>query len=160
MLASGVIVRRREKSPSTSHDAGTTDRVAELYLCTLILNYGFEVFQPLVDVGVDFLAYNQRGSLLRIQSKSRSQEEMTVFDLSPPKSRKVESPTHVIYARGRMPTDDHWLVPYSVVKRLASKISGPRGRKILRIVMSKPMQRRFRDFYREEGFEAARGWKP
>ena len=61
----------RKNSPSSSHESGTTGRVAELYLCTLLLNYGFEVFQPLVDVGVDFLAYNRRKSLLRIQAKSQ-----------------------------------------------------------------------------------------
>ena len=84
---------------------------------------------------------------------------MTVFDLSPPKSKKVESPTHVFYARGKMPTDDYWLVPYSMVKRVAKNIRGPRGRRTLRIIMSKDMQKRLRDFYREDGFEEARNWK-
>lgn len=149
----------RKQSPSSSHDSGTTGRVAELYLCSLLLNYGFEVFQPLVDVGVDFLAYNHRGSLLRIQSKSRSSEDMSVFDLSPPKSKKVESPTHVFYVRGTVPTNDYWLVPFPVVKRLATRLRSRRGRTIYRVVLSKPTQRKLRDYYREDGFETAREWK-
>lgn len=150
---------KRKPAPSSSHDSGTTGRVAELYLCSLLLNHGFEVFQPIVDVGVDFLAYNRLGSLLRIQSKSRRRDTATVFDLSPPKSKKVKSPTHVFYVRGTIPTEDYWLVPFPIVKRLARKLKRSRGRSALRINLSKEMQRKLRDYYREDGFEAARDWK-
>lgn len=152
--------RRKLKkiSPTDSHESSTTGRVAELFLGSILLSNGFEVYQPVVDVAIDYLAFNSKRSLLHIQCKSRSRDNATVFDLSLPKDKRVTTPSHVFYMRGPADRAEFWIVPFEVVKRIAKKHNNPRGRIVYRVYMTEETKRTLRDFRAEYGVMEAKIW--
>lgn len=145
-------------SPTDSHESSTTGRVAELFLGSILLSNGFEVYQPVVDVAIDYLAFNPKRNLLHIQCKSRSKENATVFDLSLPKDKRATSPSHVFYMRGPADRAEYWLVPFSIVKRIAKKHSNARGRTVYRVYMTEDSRRKLRDYRGEYGIIEAKIW--
>lgn len=151
--------RKRGTSPTDSHESSTTGRVAELFLGSLLLSNGFELYQPLVDVAIDYLAFSPKGELLRIQCKRRSSESGSVFDLSLPKASKVRTPTHVFYMRGPAHNPEYWLVPYEKVRKVCKKMSGPRERKVLRLYVTEATTKALRDYYLKDGVKEAVKWK-
>lgn len=145
-------------SPTDSHESSTTGRVAELFLGSILLSNGFEVYQPVVDVAIDYLAFNQKRSLLHIQCKSRSKENATVFDLSLPKDKRVTTPSHVFYMRGPADRAEYWIVPFAIVKKIAKRHSNPRGRTVFRVYMTEDTKRLLRDYRGEYGVIEAKLW--
>lgn len=152
--------RRKLKkiSPTDSHESSTTGRVAELFLGSILLSNGFEVYQPVVDVAIDYLAFNPKRSLLHIQCKSRSKETATVFDLSLPKDKRATAPSHVFYMRGPADRAEYWIVPFSVVKKIAKRHSNSRGRTVYRVYMTEDTRRAIRDYRGEYGVMEAKLW--
>lgn len=126
-------MRRKRTSPTHSHESSTTGRVAELFLGSILLSNGFEVYQPLVDVAIDYLAISPSGNQLRLQCKSRSKRDATVFDLSLPKDKRATLPSHVFYMRGPADRAEYWIVPFPVVKKNTKKSKGRTGRSIYRL---------------------------
>lgn len=151
--------RKIRKRPETKiYDSSTTGRIAELYFAALMLSNGYELYQPVVDIAVDYLAKGKKGAEIRFQCKSRSKPDATVFDLSLPKNKKVKPPTHVFYMRGPTQDAEFWIVPFSVVKRLAKKSTGKTGRKMFRIYLTERVLKELRDYRREYGLEELQKW--
>jgi hypothetical protein len=151
--------RRKSKKKSTNHhESSTTGRIAELYFASLMLSNGYELYQPVVDVAVDYLAKGKGGKEIRFQCKCRSKLTDTVFDLSVPKDKRVSPPTHVFYMRGPVQDAEFWIVPFTVVKRLSKKGTGKTGRKIFRIYLTVKVLKALRDFRREYGLEELKKW--
>lgn len=145
-------------SPTDSHESSTTGRVAELFLGSILLSNGFEVYQPVVDVAIDYLAFNPKRSLLHIQCKSRSKDNATVFDLSLPKDKRATNPSHVFYMRGPADRAEYWIVPFALVKKIAKKHSNPRGRTVYRVYMNEDTKLVLRDYRGEYGVMEAKHW--
>lgn len=155
-----VVKKRKLKniSPTDSHESSTTGRVAELFLGSILLSNGFEVYQPVVDVAIDYLAFNPKRNLLHIQCKSRSKVDATVFDLSLPKDKRVTAPSHVFYMRGPADRAEYWIVPFAVVKKVAKTHNNPRGRVVYRVTMTEETRRTLRDYRGEDGVIEAKLW--
>lgn len=150
--------KRKSRSKVSNNESSTTGRIAELYFASLMLSNGYELYQPVVDVAVDYLAKGKNGTEVRFQCKSRSKIDATVFDLSLPKDKKVKPPTHVFYMRGPVQDAEFWIVPFSVVKRLATKSQGKTGRTIYRIYLTVKSLKELRDYRREYGLEELKKW--
>jgi len=75
----------------------------------------------MIDVAIDYLAISPSGNQLRLQCKSRSKQDATVFDLSLPKDKRATLPSHVFYMRGPADRAEYWIVPFSVVKKNTKK---------------------------------------
>lgn len=152
---------KHKTAPTPSHEAGSTGRAAEFFLGGLLLANGFEVFQPVVDVAVDFLAYNNKRNLLKIQSKCRVNG--SVFNFFIPRSSKVDLPTHIFLMQGRVPPNHFWLVPFKELKRLmgpAHTYAVTRGRSVLRLTLSENARRALRGFEGQYGIDEATTWEP
>lgn len=147
-----------KKSNKLHTESSTTGRIAELYFASLMLSNGYELYQPVVDIAVDYLAKSKKGAEIRFQCKSRSSITSTVFDLSLPKNKNVKHPTHVFYMRGPVQDAEFWIVPFNVVKKLSNKSTGKTGRKILRIYLTERNLKSLRDFRREYGLEELKKW--
>jgi len=146
------------KKLNTKNEASTTGRTAELYFASLMLSNGCELYQPVVDVAIDYLAKSRKGTEVRFQCKSRSKLEAAVFDLSLPKDKKVKPPTHVFYMRGPVQDAEFWIVPFQQVKRLARKGKGKTGRKNYRICLTERILEELRNYRREYGLEELKNW--
>jgi len=149
---------KKKKASKAVGDSSTTGRIAELYFASLMLSNGYELYQPVVDIAVDYLAKGKKDREVRFQCKSRSKVDATVFDLSLPKDKKVKNPTHVFYMRGPVQDCEFWIVPFPVVKKLAKKSTGKTGRKGFRIILSKSVLIGLRDYRREYGLEELKKW--
>jgi hypothetical protein len=147
----------KRKAPSHSHESATTGRVAELFLGSILLSNGFEVYQPLVDVAVDYLAFdskpNRKRAELRFQCKRRSKPDASIFDLSLPKDKKASLLTHVFYTRGPADRADYWIIPFVTLKRYAKKRMGGNGRTVHRLYLNKETLVALRDYKNEYGLE-------
>lgn len=150
--------RSKGKTISNGNESSTTGRIAELYFASLMLSNGYELYQPVVDVAVDYLAKGRNGTEIRFQCKSRSKSDATVFDLSLPKDKKVKPPTHVFYMRGPVQDAEFWIVPFNIVKKLAFKSKGKTGRTIYRIYLTVSSCKHLRDYRREYGLEELKKW--
>jgi len=95
-----VAQSKKKRRGALNIESSTTGRIAELYFASLMLSNGYELYQPVVDVAVDYLAKSKKGKDILFQCKSRSKLNATVFDLSLPKDKRVKHPTHVFYMRG------------------------------------------------------------
>jgi len=82
----------------------------------------------MIDVAIDYLAFNRTRCEFRFQCKSRSKPNATIFDLSLPKDKRATLPTHVFYMRGPADRAEFWIVPFPVVKRITTKLKGRTGR--------------------------------
>ena len=152
-------MRRKRTSPTHSHESSTTGRVAELFLGSILLSNGFEVYQPLVDVAIDYLAISPSGNQLRLQCKSRSRRDATVFDLSLPKDKRATLPSHVFYMRGPADRAEYWIVPFPVVKKNTKKSKGRTGRSIYRLYLTEQSRRTLRDYRNEDGVKELIRWR-
>ncbi|MBI2986509.1 MAG: hypothetical protein HYY45_07060 [Deltaproteobacteria bacterium] len=152
-------MKRKRTAPTHSHESSTTGRVAELFLGSILLSNGFEVYSPMVDVAIDCLAISPRGSQLRFQCKSRSKQDATVFDLSLPKDKRATLPTHVFYMRGPADRAEYWIVPFPVVKRYTKRSKGRTGRVIYRLYLTEESRRALRDYRNEDGVKEVIRWK-
>jgi len=152
------VKKKKQKSKISNHESSTTGRIAELYFASLMLSNGYELYQPVVDVAVDYLAKGKKGTEVRFQCKSRSKSNATVFDLSLPKNKKVKPPTHVFYMRGPVQDAEFWIVPFNVVKKLAKKSQGKTGRTMFRIYLTVKSLKALRDYRREYGLEELKKW--
>jgi len=152
-------MRRKHTAPTDSHESSTTGRVAELFLGSILLSNGFRVYSPMVDVAIDYLAFNPRGHQLRFQCKSRSKPDATVFDLSLPKDKRAALPTHVFYMRGPADRAEYWIVPFAVVKKNTRKTRGRTGRVIYRLYLTEERRRALRDYRNEEGVREIVRWE-
>jgi hypothetical protein len=152
-------MRRKRTSPTHSHESSTTGRVAELFLGSILLSNGFEVYQPLVDVAIDYLAISPSGNQLRLQCKSRSKRDATVFDLSLPKDKRATLPSHVFYMRGPADRAEYWIVPFPVVKKNTKKSKGRTGRSIYRLYLTEQSRRTLRDYRNEDGVKELIRWR-
>ena len=150
---------RKRTAPTGSHKFSTTGRVAELFLGSILLSNGFDVYSPMVDVAIDYLAFNPHGSQLRFQCKSRSRPDDTVFDLSLPKDKRATLPTHVFYMRGPADRAEYWIVPFPLVKKITKKSRGRTGRAVYRLYLTEERQRALRDYRNEFGVNEMVRWK-
>ena len=150
--------KKKSKQKVVSSSSSTTGRIAELYFASLMLSNGYELYQPVVDVAIDYLAKGRRNREVRFQCKSRSKLTDTVFDLSVPKDKKAAPPTHVFYMRGPVQDAEFWIVPFQVVKRLATPSRGRTGRLIYRIYLTISTLKALRDYRREYGLEELKKW--
>lgn len=136
-------------------------RAAEMFLASLLLDRRFEVYEPLVDVAIDLIAYNRRGNLLAIQSKQRNPDAGTIHQIALPRDSRARLPTHVYLHRGGIPPDEWWLVPFSVFKKLALPPSkNPKGRDLIRLNLSLETRRQLMTYEKEHGIEEALDWAP
>ncbi|WP_347358469.1 hypothetical protein [Bdellovibrio sp.] len=149
----------KNKSPTLSHEASTTGRVAEMFLGSILLSNGFEVYQPVVDVAIDYLAFNQKKELLYIQCKSRSSEKSNMFHVSLPKARGASLPTHVFYMRGPSDNAEYWLVPFVVAKRLSRNKPNKRGRVVYTLTISESIKKKLLPYSGRYGIVEAKNWK-
>ena len=113
----------------------------------------------MIDVAVDYLAFSQNGTQLRLQCKSRSKTDATVFDLSLAKGKRTKLPTHVFYLRGPANRAEYWIVPFSVVKKITTKMTGRTGRTVYRLYLTKDSLQKLRDFRNEYGVEEVKRWQ-
>ena len=113
----------------------------------------------MIDVAVDYLAFSQNGTQLRLQCKSRSKTDATVFDLSLAKDKRTKLPTHVFYLRGPANRAEYWIVPFSVVKKITTKMTGRTGRTVYRLYLTKDSLQKLRDFRNEYGVEEVKRWQ-
>ena len=121
----------------------------------LLLGEGYECFVPTVDAGVDFLAYRHAGDPpLRIQAKARSADQNFLWDIKTGQSNFVGEPTHFFFMHGSPPTDNYWLVPGPIVRKVWRSI--PKGK---RVILTKAARELFQPFKKEAGFRAARTWQ-
>jgi len=135
----------------TNAESSTTGRVAELFLGSILLSNQFQVYSPMVDVAIDYLAISPNGSTLRFQCKSRSKTDAIVFDLSLPKNKKATLPTHVFYMRGPADRPEYWIVPFSVAKKHCKKMQSKTGRVMYRLYLTEDVRKSLRDFRNEDG---------
>ena len=150
----------KKRTPRIANaESSTTGRVAELFLGSILLSNRFQVFSPMVDVAIDYLAISPNGSTLRFQCKSRSEPTMTVFDLSLPKDKRATLPTHVFYMRGPADRAEYWIVPFPVVKKLTKKSRGRTGRTVYRLYLTEETRRALRDFRNEDGVKEVMRWR-
>ena len=152
-------MKRKRTAPTHSHESSTTGRVAELFLGSILLSNGFEVYSPMVDVAIDYLAFNSYGSQLLFQCKSRSKLDATVFGLSLPKDKHAKLPTHVFYMRGPAGSAEYWIVPFPVVKRYAKRSKGRTGRVVYRLCLAGDCKRALRDYRNEDGVKEVIRWR-
>lgn len=151
--------KRKPPTPNpNAHDSSTTGRIAELYFAALMLNEGYELYQPVVDCGVDYLAKSANGHEVRFQCKIRTSPNATVWDLSLPKSKRAKTPTHLFYMRGKVTDGDFWIVPFPLVEKISKKLKTKTNRKLLRIYITKANLYRLRDYRGEYGLEELRKW--
>ena len=146
--------------PSESYaGAPRRGRVAELFLAALLLDHKFEVYEPLVDVAIDLIAYNPQGHLLRIQSKQRNPDTGTIHQVQLPRDSHARLPTHIYLHRGGIPPVEWWLLPFDVFKDLAlHPRSNAKGRELIRLNLSATTRKALLSFEREHGIEAALKW--
>jgi hypothetical protein len=152
-------LRKKRTAPTDSHESSTTGRVAELFLGSILLSNGFEVYSPMVDVAIDYLAFNHHGSQLKFQCKSRSKLDATVFDLSLPKDKRAKLPTHVFYMRGSADRAEYWIVPFPIVKKNTKKRKGRTGRIIYRLYLTEERRRALRDYRNKDRVKEMIRWK-
>ena len=151
-------MKRKRSAPTHSHLSTTSGRVAELFLGSILLSNGFEVYSPMVDVAIDYLAFSPRGTQLLFQCKSRSKTDATVFDLSLPKDKRAKLPTHVFYMRGPADRAEYWIVPFNIVKKLTKRHTGQTGRIVYRMYLTEESKRALRDYRNEDGVKEVTSW--
>jgi hypothetical protein len=152
-------MKRKRNAPTHGQESSTTGRVAELFLGSILLSNGFRVYQPMVDVAIDYLAFSPSGTQVRFQCKSRSRQNATVFDLSLPKDKRATLPSHVFYMRGPADRSEFWIVPFSVVKKNTKKLKGRTGRIIYRLYLTEQSRRTLRDYRNEDGVRELIRWR-
>jgi hypothetical protein len=130
--------------------------IGEATLEALLLTEGFELFTPVVDSGVDFLAISPSGQMLRIQSKARSEGRQFLWDITFGQRNSIGAPTHYFFMHGTPPTDNYWLVPESVVKKIWFTPKPKPGTK--RVDMNRVVRELFQPFKKEAGFQKALRW--
>jgi hypothetical protein len=150
------------KRPAEVHaGASRRGRAAEVFLASLLLDHKFEVYEPLVDVAVDLLAYNPRGNLLAIQSKQRDPDSGSIHQIALPRDSRTRLPTHVYLHRGGIPPDEWWLVPFNVFRKLAGPARAyGKGRQLIRLNLSAATRKELVTYEKEHGVEAALDWAP
>jgi hypothetical protein len=132
-----------------------------MFLASILLDRRFEVYEPLVDVAIDLLAYNPRGELLAIQSKQRDPETGSVHTIALPRDSRTRLPTHVYLHRGGIPPDEWWLVPFSVFRQLAGPTkSYGKGRALIRLNLSAGTRKALLTYEMEHGLDEATNWAP
>ena len=143
--------RKQRKTTISNAESSTTGRVAELFLGSILLSNRFQVYSPMVDVAIDYLAISPNRSTLRFQCKSRSRTDAIVFDLSLPKDKKASLPTHVFYMRGPADRPEYWIVPFAFAKKQSKKMKGRTGRTLYRLYLTEAVKRALRDYRNEDG---------
>jgi hypothetical protein len=150
------------KRPSETHaGAPRRGRAAEMFLASLLLDHRFEVYEPLVDVAIDLIAYNPRGNLLAIQSKQRDPDAGTIHQIALPRDPRARLPTHVYLHRGGIPPEEWWLVPFNVFRKLAlPSRTTAKGRDLVRLNLSATTRKELLLYEKNHGVEAALDWAP
>lgn len=117
---------RNFKTPSSNLASRTTKgTAAELYFASIMLSNGYDVYQPLVDVKIDYLLKHWTGCELRFQCKSRNvtAADEYGFELLVPADQSIKRPTHLYLMVGSLPDPEFWIVPYEIFKKHSKKVT-------------------------------------
>ncbi len=136
----------------------TKGLAAELYFASIMLSNGYELYQPLVDVAIDYLAKSWNGRELLFQCKSRLSIDEKGFSFSIPKDENVKRPTHIFFMLGDIPDPEFWIVPYEVVKKHSKKFQINSGRSVRRLILSPAVLAIFEKYKKQDGLLQLRDW--
>ncbi len=149
---------RNHRTPSSNAAyRATTGTVAELYFASMMLSNGYDVYQPLVDVKIDYLVKSWNNRELRFQCKSRTSLDEYGFELTLPADQNIKCPTHLFLMLGALPDPDFWIVPYDVFKKHSKKVMVGE-KKALRLIVSLPIQAILEKYKKQDGLQKLRDW--